>query len=359
MHEPTMEDVERQIAGKVLFLIGLFILFAAGAFLMTFSDQFNTTIAIGLFFVILPVVLTWGGLIVRAIMLGLAVVAFLIGLLVGYCETAGDYDLALEWMQDGKYEDARNLFDNLIGFRDCEEKVVECDQYIEFESIMEQMDTSSPEYIYRRLHSLKGFAPADEVLATPAMQEARESALTVGNDVSFGRYHRNSSISKDPVTWTIIARDGNRALLFSSYTLGVQPFHDTEQPITWADCSLRRWLNGALFQALFTPEEQELIALTEVSIGDNHTEDYLFLLSVAEVHQYLPDASDRKLRISRYFETRYDKSSYSNWLLRPVGETNTTVPCINYQGAPWQGVTVSMPSSIRPALWVTLDPNFF
>ena len=191
MHEPTMEDVKRQAASEFLFVIGLFILFTAGASCMTYSSMFHSVIAIGLFFVILPVVLTRGGLVVRAIMLGLAVVAFLIGLLVGYNETAGDYDLAMRRMASGDYEGAIDLFDSFPGFRDCDEKVVECENYIQYEYAMKDIN-SYPTLTYSRLFDLKGFAPADEMLATPAMQEARKNALAVGEYVDFGRYYGES-----------------------------------------------------------------------------------------------------------------------------------------------------------------------
>ena len=344
MHELTMEDVQRQIAGKVLCLSGLFALFLAGVFLMTFSSQANSAIVIGVLFVLLPVVLTWGGLIVRAIMLGLAVVAFLIGLLVGYCETAGDYNLALEWMQEGKYEDARNLFDNLIGFRDCDEKIIECDQYIEFESITSQMDTRSPEETYRRLRSMKGFAPADEMLA-----EAREKALTVGCWVKFSGH-----------SWQILARDGDQALLFCIEPLAYRPFHETSQPVTWADCSLRQWMNGELLQTIFTPEEQALIELTQISIGDSNasiTQDYLFLLSPTEVYDYLPGTSDRLTSFSKRPGSKYYE--HVDWLARPTGDAGKTVPYFDCNGDVQQGKGVTVLIDIRPALWVTLDPEFF
>lgn len=275
-------------------------------------------------------------------MLALAVIALLTGMLAGYCEAVEDYDLALKWMQDGKYEDAQNLFDSLI-IRDSAEKVIECKNYIAFESALKDLD-SYPAGAYRSLRKLKGFAPADEMLA-----EARAKALAVGCWVDFGGH-----------SWIILARNDAQALLFCVEPLAYRPFHDTAQPVTWADCSLRQWLNGEFFQTLFTPEEQALIELTQISIGDSNasvTQDYLFLLSPAEVYIYLPGSSARLTSFSKCPEYKYYE--LVDWLARPTGNAGTTVPYFDRNGDLQQGKSVTVPTDVRPAMWVYLDPEFF
>lgn len=347
---------------------GYFTLFMAGAYFLLPHDDPTKYLLIGGFLVGIPVLVTVRHFPVGAgCMLLFALLSMLAGTLVGYHEAAGDYELALQWMQEGEYEDAQGLFDTLSGFRDSEEKVAECKNYIEFEYAIKDVD-SYPTLTYSRLRKLKGFEPADKVLASPAMQEARVKALEVGGSVPLGRYYWNTSLSTSPMSWRIIARDGDLALLDFSGLLEFQPLHDADQPVTWADCSLRQWMNGELLQALFTPEEQALIVPTKVSIGDESAtvvEDRLFLLSYAEVSQYLPDVSARVRRISDYVKYQYhidiidDYDAFYNWLLRPVGDAGTAVPYIDRNGDLQTEDVVTAPCGIRPALWVRLDPDFF
>lgn len=354
---------------------GLFMLFYAGTRILVAHDSmFTQALAGGIVLVGIPAAVTLRYPHITAIILPLALAALLLGTGVGYVYISDDYNLAMSWMQEGRYEKAQGLFEVLEGFRDSTEKAVECENYLLYTEALESLD-SRPESTYRALRKLKGFGPADEMLATPAMQTAREKSFAVGGYVTIGRYYEYSTLSTRPLSWKIIARDGDRALLVN-YILEVQPFNETDQQVTWADCSLRQWMNNEFFHTIFTAEEQSVIETTQISIGDGSgstTQDHLFLLSYSEVCQFFPEAyastsksfpdPEKQARIAAmtdYARKRYDNTSLSRqWLIRPVGEAGTTVPYIDHNGALQQDKPVSSPSGIRPAMWVVLDPDFF
>ena len=113
-----------------------------------------------------------------------------------------------------------------------------------------------------------------------------------GDIYTFGRYEQNDNAEDglEPIEWIILKIEDDRMMLISKYALDGQPFHDTKEPVTWGDCSLRKWLNSEFYNNAFSPEEQELILLSDVSnasyLGsiywnspnEENTDDKLFLL---------------------------------------------------------------------------------
>lgn len=90
------------------------------------------------------------------------------------------------------------------------------------------------------------------LLAFPAMMPSASSAsgadeFTPGNDVFFGTYPQSEfGDDKTPIEWLVLDREGDKALLLSWYGLDTQPYNADSSDITWAACSLRKWLNKDL-----------------------------------------------------------------------------------------------------------------
>lgn len=260
-----------------------------------------------------------------------------------------DYARALEYMEQGRYELARVWFDWLGKCRDSQEKAQECVNYIEYERIMSAND-QSPESIYKAMRQLRGFPPADELLATPEYQAIRERMLNTGGTVMLGQWSDQSGI-----VWQVIARDGDRALLLCSNPQILRNANAMAD-VTWADSDLRQWLNQDFLQKRFTAEQQALIlptALDNGGSGSPDTQDHVFPLSAAEVQQYLPTAEDRDV-----FQS-VDGQYYSEWLLRTTGTPTDRVPFINRNGEIGAMLTRQTKLLVRPAMWVTLTPDIF
>lgn len=63
--------------------------------------------------------------------------------------------------------------------------------------------------------------------------------------MKFGHYEQGNGI--EPIEWVILKMEGTKVFLLSKYALDYQPYHDTFEPVTWENCSLRKWLNESFF----------------------------------------------------------------------------------------------------------------
>lgn len=348
---------------------GLFMLLGAGFnAIPQHWENFFRYLLIGLFLVAVSL-LTMMQKMPRSqrLLLILAPLTLALGTLWGYGELCQEYAIAMDCMQAGEYDQAVKQFQSLEGFRDSDEKRAECMNYALYTEAAGLLE-DSPDAAYRKMFALRGFAPADEMLATPPFQAAREEALAAGEQVTFGSYlqaytdHSYAEPEPEPIVWDILARDGGRALLISRCALDIRSLHSTKHAVTWADCSLRQWLNNDFLSAAFTAAEQSVIMPTTVSIGDENasvTQDHVYLLSYDELCQYLPQAGERIARATDYASGSARSIHAVSWLLRPTGEPGSSAPCIDILGSLRTVDAAFDPEGIRPVLWVVLDPDFF
>ena len=81
-------------------------------------------------------------------------------------------------------------------------------------------------------------------------------SVKIGDIIKFGDYK-----------WRVLDVQDNRALIISEEILFQKPYHSTENPITWENCSLRKYLNNEFYNT-FNKKEKERIY--KVSNIDNH-----------------------------------------------------------------------------------------
>ena len=176
-----------------------------------------------------------------------------------------------------------------------------------------------------------------------------EKAGTQSDCITFGLYPQmNGANDKTPIEWTVLKRDGSKALVISRYGLDTVPYNSEMTNVTWENCTLRAWLNRDFLNAAFTSEEQSHIISTRVdngpdSQGDigwsnncgNDTTDKVFLLSCVEANTYFDvkwgDCNNMKSRLSptAYASERgawttdqaktCDGASTTGWWLRSLG----------------------------------------
>ena len=121
-----------------------------------------------------------------------------------------------------------------------------------------------------------------------AQAEALNNA-TVGSTVTFGNYEQGDG--QAPIEWVVLDRQEDRALLLSKYALDAKPFHEVEdRNVTWAECTLRAWLNGDFYNSAFSDEERaRIVQVTNATANAPDTQDCVFLLSLDELNAYFPD----------------------------------------------------------------------
>lgn len=355
-----------KLGGWIMYFISLYSAFCAGGGIGGYAanSEWSALILVAfgflaLFFLLSIVWLSPSAKCMRVMLIVVGVV-FLLGFVIIWDDEVTHhqyaYNRALNYMQNGDYEQATEELNYLaeIEYKDCAEKLEECNNWIQYAKAMTDLE-ESPRFAYQYMFELKGFAPADEMLATPEFQAGRIEALGVGRSVRFGSFYNYERTDKQlqPIIWRILARDGNRALLISLYEIEELPFNDTEEDVGWADCSLRRWLNEDFYNTAFTAAEQSAIELTLVdNTPEEATQDYIFLLSYSEVCKYLPEKSQREVGVTY--------KHHCEWLLRKLETAGTMVPSIRSGGNFWSNsVAINSACAIRPAMWVVLDPELF
>ena len=159
--------------------------------------------------------------------------------------------------------------------------------------------------------------------------------VKVGDIIEFGSYEQDNDLSNgpEPIGWRVLEVSGGSALIVSEYALDVRAYNKEWVDVTWAECTLRKWLNGKFYDTAFNEEEKGRIALTEVENADNpeygteggeDTEDRIFLLSLGEAERYFEDDEDRRAFPTEYAIARnvwvWEKTGTVWWWLRSPGD---------------------------------------
>ena len=180
--------------------------------------------------------------------------------------------------------------------------------------------------------------------------------------------------------WRVLDIQNSTALIITEYIVESCPYHENVKDITWADCSLRKYLNGEFYDN-FSAEEKSRIIPTENKNSDNQwygakggadTRDSIFLLSIEEAAcKYFGDSSailqNPGKQKYKYWFNKKDKNNINRltngwWWLRSPGRTNRVAAyihglaanqldssggCVGVNGNGVKGL-----GGVRPALWL-------
>lgn len=182
--------------------------------------------------------------------------------------------------------------------------------------------------------------------------------VEVGEYIKFGTYEQdhNTSNGEEDIEWLVLDVKEGKALIISKDAF-ITPkqyfpldYHGTE---TWEACPIREWLNSDFINTAFSKKEQAIISTVTVPADDNPkygtdagnaTQDKAFLLSVAEANKYF--SSDK----SRQCNNR-------SWWLRTPGFNAANTAIVESSGyIDIMGIGSSYHMSIRPAMWIDLNP---
>jgi hypothetical protein len=167
---------------------------------------------------------------------------------------------------------------------------------------------------------------------------------TVGSIIPFAGYD-----------WRVLDVKDGKALLISEKVLEARPYNDEDKGITWAECTLRAYLNGDFFNSL-GPGKARISETQTVNRnnpeygtpGGADTSDKIFLLSIDEARAYFKD--DEAL-------LAYDLNGAASWWwLRSPGSNGggaANVIIVGFLGV--RGSSVDDDNGgVRPALWLNL-----
>lgn len=201
--------------------------------------------------------------------------------------------------------------------------------------------------------------------------------LGIASIVPFGRYN-----------WRILDIREDAALVITENIIDQRPYHDAYKDITWADCALRAYLNGAFYDSFSAAEKSKIIPIMNQnqdnqwygSTGGADTHDCIFLLSIEEaVCLYFGDSSSKLYdprKNKRYWFERKDENNSKRiarlgpdkggiwwWWLRSPGRVNVKAAYVHGDGnIGIQGNNIlkgnlsdgRCTGGVRPALWLKL-----
>lgn len=207
-----------------------------------------------------------------------------------------------------------------------------------------------------------------KVTPTPTPGKGGFHSAKVGDTITFGAYEQdnNKVNGPEPIQWRVLAKENNRLLVISRYGLDCRQFSKSYRE--WHKSSLRKWLNGDFISQAFTPEELKQIPITDIFTPATHngtkgntTQDRLFLLSTQEAERYFKSDADRLCKATAYTQkqgaTTVDGDIGWWWLRSPGISEYSTVKVFTTGKIDYSGYNPnSTRGSIRPALWINLEP---
>ncbi len=198
--------------------------------------------------------------------------------------------------------------------------------------------------------------------------------MQVGDKILFGSYD-----------WRVLDVKTESALIITEYIIEQRPYHEAYKDITWADSSLRKYLNREFYDTFSTVDQLRIIPVINKNPnnqwygtnGGEDTQDSIFLLSLDEVCQYFGDSTSNlyhKGKNQRYWFERKDENNRKRiakilgtewdcwWWLRSPGRLNIKAAYvwgsegfIGIQGNNILKGNISdgrCTGGVRPALWL-------
>ena len=199
--------------------------------------------------------------------------------------------------------------------------------------------------------------------------------MQTGDKIKFGKYE-----------WRVLHIQNNTALIITEDIIEKRPYHNTYKDITWAECDLRKYLNGDFYNQFNEADQSRILSVTNKNLdnpwfgtyGGEDTQDSIFLLDIEDVVcRYFGDSSEilqnRRKNQNYWFNTK-DENNFKRiatfkghnywWWLRSPGRISRVAAYIH--GAPDGFVGINGNSvffrsfgperdgGVRPALWLKL-----
>ena len=296
-----------------------------------------------------------------------------------FAEAKEDEKILRVWDQEGeallaagKYTEAQKAFTQAGSQGRYEDAA-----FGEAKALLEAGDTKAA---WERLQEIAEREDVREFMRTePAFAGLR---VSIGQILVMGAFEQdnNPENGPEPVEWLVLAVEDDRALLISRYALDCRPYNRNAAHVTWADCSLRRWLNETFLANAFTEKQQAAILTVKVDnstaqgnpawkvTGGKNTEDRIFLLSYQEADLYFAGAEERMCVPTDYAKAkgaytkesgRADGGACCWWWLRSPGHSGKNAARIGTDGNRSNDEVSHDNICVRPVLWVNLNAGGF
>ena len=176
---------------------------------------------------------------------------------------------------------------------------------------------------------------------------------------------------ESPISWRVLSVNGNDVFLLSDQILTYKEYNVEDKSITWADSTLRTWLNGNFYSSAFTDAEQKGIVETTYENADNpwygteggnDTKDKVTLLSLTDIvnvdYGFSTDYYCGHPSRIACSESGYGENGWgSSWWLRSPGYRTDHASGVSDYGIvyPFGNIVYNYHEGVRPALHFNLS----
>ena len=180
-------------------------------------------------------------------------------------------------------------------------------------------------------------------------------------------------ISLHDIEWRILEINRGKALVISENILFERQYHTSATSITWANSSLRAYLNDEFYNSFSASDRNRIVEVNNINEdnqwigtpGGLNTNDMIFLLSLAEVVKYFGDSgqlANRPNNNTWWIDDQFNSNRIATfngtaswWWLRSPGADSISAYHVNYDGSIYSLVgNVRSSGGVRPALWLNL-----
>ena len=268
------------------------------------------------------------------------------------------YENAVEMYENKEYGMAAELFTRVRDYEDAEAKSFE--SYYKFgEACVAAGEYEKAYYAYE---NAKAYSDANV-----KMSELEFAVTDVGDILHFGTYEQdgNEANGKEPISWYVLYKEGDQALLLSRYVLELQPFHkadeakETEEDkiITYADSTIRAFVNETFYNAAFTEKQKELLVTLSITEKDLEgkelavSENNVFLLDAGMLDEYVRNTNIRNAQGTTVVKNSYRYTKMPWWTCTMNRVNNEKAVAVLGSGNTYDN-PLYVYCGVRPAIWV-------
>ena len=164
--------------------------------------------------------------------------------------------------------------------------------------------------------------------------------------VIFGHYEQDANLGNgpEPITWRVLAVEGDRTLLVAVNALDCRPYSAWGEGNAWESSDLRAWLHGAFMETAFTEEERAQVVEATC-------------LSMEEAAGLFTGDADRQCKPTAYALAQGVWTHEGNcewWLRTPSPRILDHAVYVAPDGSIFEeGIRVGSDTfAVRPAIWV-------
>lgn len=215
------------------------------------------------------------------------------------------YDIGMLLLESGRYVEAVQVFNNLNGYKDSNDKSKESI----YRYANDLCSNNDYDAAYIEFQKIIGYKDVSEILKNNV-----DLKIAIGNYIVFGTFEQDGNSSTlDPIEWWIVGKSENQVILLSRYCLGYDYVNHFNAPSNAGE-RIVDYLKKSFTDEAFSEEEKRVI--TSITI-----------LSKAEVEQYLPNPKDRITTA-----TKAAGGGDGSWWTRSYGRGSTDSTAVNARG---------------------------